>query len=370
MAISFSDQQELFLPLVEGIYEKPPWGQFMRNLVARTRARRAVLVVTLANAAPGQEPTAIHVAAPRAVAEPPIDFRRIAKLGLHPHGTLRAGRVYAIDEMLDFGDKARLAHQREVLDSMGIRYGRWLRASAGGVADAWILLVREREDLSSSAAATLGAICPHVAAALRTFVALNEQRLQSAIAQCALGKLGIGHIAFDETARVMAADGLAEQHLSFAAIPDGRPGRRLLLPMAAQAELECACSALASEGSGPGKLHMVDTSRGSTLLLQSCNLALPEGCARPAAIGTIRLESREDERVGAQVLRHLHDLSEREAALAEKMSRGDTIVEAGRKLHLSDETARNYSKRIYAKTGARGQADLVRKVLCGLVPLA
>jgi DNA-binding CsgD family transcriptional regulator len=35
---------------------------------------------------------------------------------------------------------------------------------------------------------------------------------------------------------------------------------------------------------------------------------------------------------------------------------GETIVEAGRRLRLTSETARNYSKRIYAKTGAAGQA--------------
>ena len=64
-----------------------------------------------------------------------------------------------------------------------------------------------------------------------------------------------------------------------------------------------------------------------------------------------------------QLFRQIHDLSAREAALAEKLSCGLSIIEAGRDLQLSDETARNYSKRLYTKTGTRGQADLVRKVL-------
>ena len=87
-------------------------------------------------------------------------------------------------------------------------------------------------------------------------------------------------------------------------------------------------------------------------------------------IGTLRTSVREDERAGTRILRELHGLSDREAALAEKLSRGETIIEAGRALRLTDETARNYSKRIYAKTGTRGQGDLVREVLGGLTPFA
>lgn len=369
MALNHSDQQELFLPLVEGVHETPPWGAFMRNLVARTNARRAFLIITLANAMPSQEPTVIHVSAPRAVKEPPLDFRRIATLGLHPYGQLRPGRVYAIDEMLDFDSPARLAMQREALAEMRIRYGRWLRVSAGGVADAWLLLVREREDFSSAAVSTLAAIGPHLAAGLRTLSALTEQRLQTAMAQAALARLGVGQIALDGGGRVMAADPQAEGLLSFTPVPDPRGGRRLQILPAVASALERACSAI-GEGRTEVATVLLDPARDLHLLLRRCDLALPEPRALPAVIGTLRIVRREDERAGTLVLRNVHGLSEREAALAEKLSRGESIIEAGRALSLTDETARNYSKRIYAKTGTRGQGDLVRAVLGGLTPLA
>ena len=44
--------------------------------------------------------------------------------------------------------------------------------------------------------------------------------------------------------------------------------------------------------------------------------------------------------------------------------------EAAADLGLTVETARNYSKKIYAKTGARGQAELVRNILTGVLALA
>jgi DNA-binding NarL/FixJ family response regulator len=52
------------------------------------------------------------------------------------------------------------------------------------------------------------------------------------------------------------------------------------------------------------------------------------------------------------------------------LCRGLELVPAGLDLGLTPETTRNYSKRIYAKTGTRGQADLVRLVLTGLAPFA
>lgn len=370
MAFLFADQRELFLPLIEGIHESPPWSTFMRNLVARTYARRAFLIITLTAAMPSQAPLVLHVSAPRATQEPPLDFERIAALRLHPYGLLRPERVYGLDEMLDYDSPERLAHQRKALLEMGIRYGRWLRIRGGDSADAWIFLVREREDFSAAAVATLAGIAPHFAVALRAQVKLGEQRLQAELARSALDRLGVGQLAFDRTGRVMAADALAESQLAFAAEPEGRPGRRLqLLPETAR-QLDEACAAWADGDPRARPALCLDPGRGQFLVLRPAGLSLPMPAALPAVIGTLRISRREDTRRAVAVLAALHGLSAREAALAHAISLGESIVAAGARLHLTPETARNYSKRIYAKTGASGQADLVRIVLSGLAPLA
>lgn len=370
MAFLSADQRELFLPLIEGIHESPPFGAFMRNLVARTNARRAYLILTLANAAPEQQPTVIHIAAPRAADEPPLDFRRLEALNLHPYGSLRPERVYALDEMLAYADTAQVARQRAALDEMGIRYGRWLRVRAGGLADAWLLLVREREDFSAAAVATLSAIAPHLTAALRTLVALHEQRLLTALAQDGLARLGAGQLAFDAQGRVMAADAMAEAMLSFTPEPGPRPGRRLqLLPDATRA-LDLACAELAAGPKGAVAVVRVDERAGRDLLLRKANLALSAPAAVPAVIGVLRQFASSSAKAGEAILQAVHGLSAREAALAHALAAGASIVTAGATLGLTAETARNYSKRIYAKTGARGQADLVRIVLGGLAPFA
>lgn len=45
-------------------------------------------------------------------------------------------------------------------------------------------------------------------------------------------------------------------------------------------------------------------------------------------------------------------------------------MEAAHMMGLTDETARNYSKRIYAKMGVRGQAELVRLIFLSSASLA
>jgi DNA-binding CsgD family transcriptional regulator len=142
-----------------------------------------------------------------------------------------------------------------------------------------------------------------------------------------------------------------------------------LLPEANRA-LETACAALQAAPAGATRMLHLAGETPRELLLRKADLALPPPGIVPAAIGSFRECCTGNLQQGARTLVFTHDLSEREAALAIALSRGQTIVEAGRDLHLTHETARNYSKRIYAKTGTSGQADLVRMVLSGLAPLA
>jgi hypothetical protein len=283
MATAINAQLDLFLPLVEGIREAPQWRQFMAALLARTHARHGVLYITLANAPADHAPTVLQLAAPRAIEDPAIDIEALLRLELHPHGALRPGRVYAVEEMLDFDDKAVLEHQRSALVAMGIRYGRWMRVTVDNVADAWILLAREREDFSSSAVATLSSTAPYLRAALRAFVAISGERLARIMAQATLARLGIGQVALDEDARVMAADAMAERWLTFIETPDGRPGRKLQLPQAAADLLERSCAAIAAPGPAAPWPVLITVDDDITLLVQPTAFSVLPGMARPVA---------------------------------------------------------------------------------------
>lgn len=361
--------RELLLPLIEGIHDSPPWREFLKHLVAQTHARRAFLIITLANSRGDQPPALVQVAAPRASTEPPLDFARFRRIGLNPYGSLRSGRVYSLEELLDYSHPDRAIEQRAVLEDMGARYGRFMRISAGGAADAWLLVVREREDFTGSAVATLSNIATPFAAALRTLAALIEVRLHLAMALDLARKQGVGQVAFDEMGRVMAADSKAEALLTLT--PDSElPSRRRLQHVSAvQHAVERACADHEKRSNFSVAVEL-EADTGLWMLLTTADLPLAEPCLRPAAIGTLRLPRREDPANARRILSELYGLSINEASLAHRLSLGETIVEAGRSLNLTPETSRNYSKRIYAKTGARNQADLVRIILTGLVVYA
>ncbi len=58
-------------------------------------------------------------------------------------------------------------------------------------------------------------------------------------------------------------------------------------------------------------------------------------------------------------------LSRSEARLAARLCDGETLTEAAEALDWTLETARSCSKQVFARSGARGQTDLVRRVLGG-----
>jgi len=372
MAILPADQADLLLPLFAGIGEPGPWEGFLDALAIRTQALRAVAIIAPPVAAPGEAPLIVQRAAARSAHEPLVDIDALLALGLRPLGSLRAGRVYALEELLDHDDPARLERQRAALARQHVRFARLMRVASEGAAEAWLLLLRQDEDFTASTAALLSSAAPFLRAALRAGAVLAGERQARSMAEAALARLGIGQVALDASARVIGADPVAERHLEFVAIPGARPGRRLLLPSAAAENLErtCAAFAAAADGSPPDPVLIAMEGRPHLLLRPAPAPPDPRLAAPPVAVATLRLPVREDERSGAAVLRELYQLSPREAALAQKLSRGEMIVEAGRDLHLTAETARNYSKRIYARTGSRGATDLVRKILSGITPLA
>lgn len=336
MAITPTDETNLLLPLFDGIFEQPVWETFLRRLAQRTGAERVRLTV-INSAAPEQMPLRRRVLADRLAqrddpGEPdPIDARVYA--------SLRPNRVYAIEELREFD-----ANAEHVGDA------RLIRVAGRGDLNAWIVLLHQREAFSAADSALLTALAPAVATALSIFATLGGMRLRLEAAERTLELAGIQQEILDRSGKVLGEE--------------ARTGH--ISPPLSPALAE-ACLALADAPEGERRTVHAD---GRDLLLRPTGRSR-EGLPHPAAaVAMTRTFRREPADSGAQVLVRLYGLSAREAALAEAISRGVPLIEAGAALRLTPETTRNYSKRIYAKTGTSGQADLVRLVLEGLAPLA
>jgi DNA-binding CsgD family transcriptional regulator len=71
----------------------------------------------------------------------------------------------------------------------------------------------------------------------------------------------------------------------------------------------------------------------------------------------------EQPRAFPEAIRRLYGLTSTEAKLAARLIEGMDIPEAADLLGVTYQTAREYTKRIYDKTGARRQSDLAQLLL-------
>lgn len=336
MALTPTDQSNLLLPLFEGIFEQPIWETFLRRLAQRTGAECVRLTVQN-SAAPEQMPLRRRVLADRLAQR--NDSGEPDGIDARVYALLRPNRVYAIDELRELDP-----------DAAGVGDARLIRIPGRGDLNAWIVLLHHREAFTAADSALLTALAPAVATALSLFASLGGMRLRLAAAEETLALLGIEQELLDRSGKVLA--------------DEARTGQ---LSPSTSPMLAEACLALADARMSERQTLHVD---GRDLLLRPTGPSHERLPHPAAAVAMARTGRREPADSGAEVLARLYGLSACEAALAEAISRGVPLIKAGEELHLTPETTRNYSKRIYAKTGTTGQADLVRLVLEGLAMLA
>lgn len=359
MPLALTVQNDLAIALFEGLFDVPMWGSFLRRLLARTGAQR--VHVTLRNAsAPSQPPLLL-----RAVVDawrPFDDSGETEPFDATVYAALRPNRVYALDEMRDFDNKLARTAQDEALVRASVGDARLIRVNGRANLQVWIVLLHEREAFDARDSALLTGLVPAMSVAMAMLWNIGELRCRTHMAEEALALLGIGQAALDDEGRTLVADGLGRAELG--------------LPLASGASLSAQpinpAWTIAELGEAPPRSRRAV--RQGAQLQKVLLRPVPPVARAPAnpavAIAAFRRPTVPDPASAAQVIAATLGLSAREASLAEAMSRGLSIVEAGRALRLTPETARNYSKRIYAKTGASGQSDLVRMVLTGLAPLA
>lgn len=311
MAITRPDETDLLLPLHEGMHEGRRWATFLTRL--RQRLRADVAMLSFAGSAQGQ-----HITPPSAALVMDADFRR----RLRPH------RVYATME--------------------GLAYGRIVRADEPtGGASAWLSLHRTDRDFSAADGALLTGLAPHLSVALRTCVALDRLHRIDMLNEEVLRRAQVAWVALARDARVIAGS---------AGAPASRlPGERWIAARAeAAAEIGAFCFA-------PGapllvRLEGGEGTRGTVLLVAA------EGIPQVSAIALIVQGREADAGARAQVLAAMFGLTRSEARLAAAIVGGASLAEAATAQGLTIETARNYSKRIFAKSRTAGQVDLVRAI--------
>jgi len=336
MVLTRTDENELLTALYGGVAEAEPWRLFAWRLLARTEAD---LCHVCLRPSAGISWQSVAQALDRGA---PSDLLAPAP----PREPMRPGRVYSGTEL---GESTLWA--------------RHMRVIAGEAGELSLSLFRAQGDFSASDSALLASLAPHLVIALRTWSQLERERARATLTGQELAVFGGGWLLLDAQARLLDCDGesaaLVARGRIMGRAADGR--LRLLLP-----EAEALLGGMIAETGAPEPragwlwhdppmqmLVMPLPERPGWLFAMARYLIRVRSLARPAP-------SR------AHILSDLYRLTPSEAKFAARMAGGASIAEAAKALDLTVETARNYSKRVYGKTGAHGQADLVRLLLDGV----
>ncbi|HEX7874608.1 MAG TPA: helix-turn-helix transcriptional regulator [Sphingobium sp.] len=343
MVLTRTDENELLTALHSAVFqEDAPWQIFLSRLRARMEADLCRIYIRPSGEAGWHVIDTVRARGPDSESfdpDPPA------------FDELRSGRVYASDEL------------------PGKREGRarHLRVSWPEGGDLALSILRRGADFRARDAAMLGSLAPHLTIALRSRMEIERQRRRNALSEKLLSRFAAGWLLLDTHGHVLDGDPAGMR-----LVTEGRQVRRagdgrLRFPYAEAEELLEVVLA-ERDVTGPPRAAWlgIDPPVQMVLMRPPVDAVRAQSLAMPHCLLLLRAMPEEGVLAEGRYLPKLFRLTRSEAALAARLAVGASLVEAADQLGLTIETARNYSKRIYLKTGAKGQADLVRIVLGGV----
>ncbi len=356
----------LAVALIEGIHEDPLWHSFLNGLVTATGAD----VVTLAFHPPGWEHAEGLLLASTGVS--PESMRENQRRYGYPDNAVARermveGQPYSFAEIIAW-DMVEHRNFFEANADFGITDARQMRVQEVGGVDAWLTAVSLGGSFGPDVDELLGALAPLLRGVLHTYVAREQERFAADLTGDTVRRLQFGWIALDVGGRVVRADPFGENVLATSGVLlRDRQGRLEVRPPELQREIEAALGKLIDGGS-PRAIPLRADPWLDMLLVRASHKPLAASGA-PDVIAYVHGDNWSASDRQSQ-LSELFALSASEARLALALCRGRSIAEAAGDAGLTEQTARTYSKAIYAKTGARGQPDLVRIVMGSILALA
>jgi DNA-binding CsgD family transcriptional regulator len=360
---------EIVSAIAEGPFESPLWANFLNQLRTATAADYAILSFRPPGRPFDESVTLISAATSLTVedvsredlppGDPPVDE------------TLVEGRPYAYGELLGRRNTAVWRAYIEYLARTGAVRLRHMRVQEASGVHAWLTIVRNAEhEFTPDDAALIASLARALRASLRQYVALERERFQASLTAEPVRQLEFGWITLDAAGAVLDCDEQGAKVLRESGVL-GRNARGRLTAHMRELEREIF-EALERVTSTPkARPYAITLCREPWLdmLLAPSRAKSISAKATPAAIAYVHGDSwRLQDR--CQQLSQLFRLSPQEARLALALCRGMSIAEAATEFGLAIGTARNYSKAIFAKMGARGQSDLVRIIMRSVLAIA
>lgn len=359
--------EELVEAVLEGAFEQPLWGSFLRLLRAKTASDHVSMIFRPPDR-PLSEALHLYYGGSEKTVLGVYD-RYLSSLDLLSDFQMTEGRAYAFDELYPPRNPRHDAFYREVVVPSGIRSARVLRVQERTGVSAWLTVSRRGEDYDTPVSGLLEALVPFLRGSLRYYIALDHERFRSSIAGRAMRSLHFAWLTLDAAGTIIESDAEADVVLSRSQVLSRRPNGKLAAqPSRLNRDIHEAIQRLAADPeASPRAMTLSQDPWLDMLLVPARQTRLT---AEPAAVvAYIHGDSwRAADR--CRQISDLFGLSPSEAKLALVLSRGRNLEEAAGELGLSLETVRTYSKKIYAKTGARGLPDLMRILMRSILAFA
>jgi DNA-binding CsgD family transcriptional regulator len=360
---------DLLLSLLDGSFEAPAWSTFLGVLRRHTGADYASLIFRPPGGAPN---SVVHLFSG---ARSPVFVQELYRTSFNtrdptPYHSMVDGRVYSLNELLHLDDPTHEAFFRQIMVPSGMNEMRMVRTVEASGVTVWLTITRREGDFGRRADSILRQLTPYLRSVLRSFIALERERVNSVLAGEVIRRLNCGWIALDADGKVLETDVRGEQFLADSGVLSRNAKGYLKANMIESGEkIVDVVHELTRSPGARARCVILSRNPWIDMLIVPADQASHSAKSMPAVIAYVQGDISGSAEPCDQLCR-LFKLSLNEARLALALARGLSIAEAAQELDLTLETTRTYSKKIYAKAGARGQVDLVRIIHRSLLRIA
>lgn len=371
---STSYDEELLTFIHEGPLEQQPWLRLLKRLREYLNCRQASISFRhrTATEASFESVVACGSSMDTVLTSKRADLATSACLDPIPYQQLVPGQVYLGHELL-VGDNASY---REFLQSQGLDDLLILLIQERGGMRAWLTLARTatQPPFNTIERGFVRSLTQHLTMALHSFAVLNAAELERDLYRQVFEGIACGTLLIDQSGCVVRTDNAATKLLERTPALSIVDGRLCAANQSDDCELYDAIAAALRESSSESRqysraLRLIECPC-VTLLVRSLAPSASSSKQGAAAAVVYLSDTQAASTVSVQHLVDLFKLSDMEAALVLQLVQGRTLVQAAGVLNLSEQTARAYSKQIFAKSGMHRQVDLVRFVLTSVARLA
>lgn len=286
-------------------------------------------------------------------------FEQYSKVETFPYDRMEPGVIYPLDQFAgqDAPELERLRTDLQQPLGGGETYG--LALWDGGHPVAYLIWVTPAgHPLTPEQARWVKAVAGPLSRAVGGYHRMRVAELSGRLTGDALGRLEVGVVAIDAQGRILFHNAIARDLIAQCSDMGMHGGRLVMTRPDLASRLEASrtvpqAAQVAGRGGVRIGLMMVPVADGRDELGPGSR---PE---RAIYLHDIARSAPVPERLIAE----LFGLSRAESRLAALLCMGQTLREAAQEMHITENSARTYSKLAFSKLGVSRQAELVRRVL-------